>query len=229
MSLENQDQQPVMKRSRGRAWAIALLVAGIVALLVAGTVWLIRLTAEPVASQAELRRAAYDSAMRKAGVDATMPPEPVDLRLIETFGSHSFEATFTAEEIAALLNTYPFTSTMQGATVSLEAVRLAFDDPGVVSMRGRLSAGDRSFSARLTAPASWSATGLSSTGVTELRVSGIEPDAEQTAQASAAVVAYFNELIRAAPGLVVREAAIVEGGLAVSGDAPDTITHPPAP
>lgn len=229
MSLASQDQQPVEMRSRGRAWAIALTVVGIVAVLVAGTVWLVRLTAEPVASQAELRRAAYESAMRKAGVDATMPPEPVDLRLIETFGSHSFDATFTAAEIAALLNTYPFTSAVRGTAVSLGAVRLAFDDPGVVSMRGRLSAGDQSFSARLTAPATWSATGLSSTGITELKVSGIEPDAEQTAQASAAMVAYFNDLIRAAPGLVVRKASIVEGGVAVSGDAPDTISHPPAP
>jgi len=229
MSLEHQSPQPVKKRSAGRAWAIALIVVGIVAVLVAGTVWLVGLTAEPVSSQAERQRAAYESAMRKAGVDATMPPEPVDLRLIETFGSHSFEATFTADEIAALLNTYPFTSTVQGATVSLGAVRMAFEEPGVVSMRGRLSAGDQSFSARLTAPATWTATGLSSSGVTELRVSGIEPDAEQTAQASAAVVAYFNDLIRAAPGLVVRKAAIVEGGLAVSGDAPDTITHPQVP
>lgn len=229
MSLENQDRQPVKKRGRGRAWVIALLVVGIVAVLVAGTVWLVRLTAEPVASQAELRRAAYDSAMRKAGVEATMPPEPVDLRLIQTFRSHSFETTFTAEEIAALLNTYPFTSTIQGTTVSLGAVRLAFEDAGVVSMRGRLSAGDQSFSARLTAPATWTATGLTSTGITELRVSGIEPDAEQTAQASAAVVAYFNDLIRTAPGLVVRKAVIFEDGLAVSGDAPDTITHPQAP
>jgi len=168
----------------------------------------------------------WTSAMAKAGVEATFPPAPVELTEVVPTGRQPFEATFTAEEITALLNVYTYDSDLAGQGASLSEAAASFPAPGVGALRGALSASGSTYEAAIEGPVEYSAKGIDSPGATSLTVEGFNVGGERRQQASDAVVAYLNMYLRAAPGLTVESAEIVEGGLRVKGAAPARLEHP---
>jgi hypothetical protein len=124
------------------------------------------------------------------------------------------------------MNTYTFTTEIAGTAVSISNIAVEFPAPGVAQATGRLVAGPDSYSFEITIPLERSATGIDSPGATSLRVEGFSVGGERRRQASDALVAYLNMYTRAAPGLIVEQAEIVDGGLSVTGSAPAKLEHP---
>lgn len=215
-----------------------IVVLGIVALSVllgvAGlTWWAIAQRGRPTPAGEgpgfEQYRQGWESAMAKAGVEATFPPGPVSVQDVVVQGRAPFDATFTAEEIGALLNVYTFESPIGNTTVSVSGVDVAFPQAGVASIDARLAADNAVYSVSITLPLEHSAKGISSSGATDLEAEGFSVGGERRRQASDALVAYLNLYLRAAPGLVVERAEILEGSVSVTGMAPVTIEHPLEP
>lgn len=171
-------------------------------------------------------RPAWESAMAKAGVEATYPPEPVRVEQLRPSGLRSFSATFTAEEIGALINVYPYEAEMTGQAVALDSVTIAFPRPGVAGANARLIADNTGYSVEVALPLEYTAKGISSQGPSQLKAEGFTIRGDQKQQAVTALVAYLNSYLRAAPGLVVERAEIVEGGVAVTGRAPQRLENP---
>lgn len=169
---------------------------------------------------------AWSSAMAKAGVEATFPPSPVDVSEVRATGKQPFEATFTAEEISALMNVYRYEGEIQQQRFSLRRVKASFPSDGVGSLSGSLIAGNTSYFARIEGPVTYSPTGIDSPGATKLEVEGFTVSGERRTQASDAVIAYLNMYVRAAPGLIVERAEIVDDGLSVKGSAAQRLEHP---
>jgi len=177
----------------------------------------------------ERYRAGWESAMAKASVEATFPAGPVDIREVRPTGLQPFNATFTDAEITALLNTYTFTTEIAGTAVTVSDVDVTFPRAGVAQATARVATGPDSYSVDMTIPLQRSATGIDSPGATSLSVEGFSVKGQRREQASEALVAYLNLYVRAAPGLIVERAEIVNGGLAVTGSAPVKLEHPEAP
>ncbi len=98
-------------------------------------------------------RAAYDSAMQKAGVDAQRTPaQPVELTSVVPTGSHPFSATFSADELAALLTTFVYEYDVAGTRIALRDVRLSSSAPGVADMSASVSANGSTYSGSVTLP-----------------------------------------------------------------------------
>lgn len=167
-------------------------------------------------------RTAYESAMAKAGVDAQFPGRAVDLSDVEVTGSQPLDATFTAEEVSALLNIYRFSGSTD---VALSDVDVEFPSAGVVQLSGKLNYQGSSYRATMTAPVAFDGR-ITSPGATSLNVSGFSVSGQQRTQATQAVVDYFNEALQAAPGLTVESASIGASGVRVQGTAPTSISHP---
>jgi len=168
----------------------------------------------------------WSSAMAKAGVEATFPAGPVDLTQVSPTGSEPFEATFTAEEITALLNVYRYDADLSGQSVSFARAQADFPKPGVGALAGTLSAQGSRYSAEIEGPVTYSATGIDSPGATSLKVEGFTIGGVRRRQASDAVIAYLNLYLRAAPGLTIEDARIVADGVYVKGSAPARLEHP---
>ena len=164
--------------------------------------------------------------MAKAGVEATFPAGPVDLTQVSPSGSEPFEATFTAEEITALLNVYRYEADLSGQSVSFTRAQAAFPKPGVGALAGTLSAQGSNYSAEIAGPVTYAATGIDSPGATSLKVEGFNVGGARRRQASDAVIAYLNLYLRAAPGLTIEDARIVADGVYVKGSAPTRLEHP---
>ncbi len=215
-----------------RAAVIAAVVASVVLVgLIGLVVWAVLASRKPVVVREAPRfdrfEPAWASAMAKAGVEATFPAGPVDVTMAKPFGRVPFEATFTAEEITALLNVYRYQGGIGGQDVSFESPEAAFPRPGVGSLSGQLATGGSSYSATIVGPVTYAATGIDSPGATELTVEGFSVRGDRRTQASEAVIAYLNMYVRAAPGLTVQSAEIVQDGLRVTGSAPARLEHPP--
>jgi hypothetical protein len=164
--------------------------------------------------------------MAKAGVEATFPAGPVDITQVSPSGSVPFEATFTAEEITALLNVYRYQADLTGQSVSFTRASAAFPRPGVGALSGTLSAGGSNYSAEIEGPVTYTATGIDSPGATSLKVEGFNVGGERRRQASDAVISYLNLYVRAAPGLTIEDARVVADGVYVKGSAPALLEHP---
>ena len=81
-----------------------------------------------------------------------LPAGPVDITRVSPSGSEPFEATFTAEEITALLNVYRYTADLTGSPCRSRARRAAFPKPGVGALGGTLSAGGSNYAAEIEGP-----------------------------------------------------------------------------
>jgi len=223
---------PAQTKPAGRGALVAgvvvlLAVAGIVGLIVWAVVTSDR--AAPVSHPEpsfESYEPGWTSAMAKAGVEATFPGGPVELTEVRPTGRRPFEATFTAEEITALLNVYRFEADLGGQSVSISDATAEFPAPGVGALSGTLSAGGSTYSAAIEGPLVHTAKGIDSPGATSLTVEGFGVGGERRRQATEAMVAYLNRYLMAAPGLTVQSARILEGGLQVSGTAPASLEHP---
>lgn len=223
-----EDQQ----RRTPRGALVAIAAAGTFLLLIGGLIaWAIWVSSgnEPprqIVPDFGQYRAGWESAMRKAGVEATFPAGPVELTGVRATGMHSFSATFTAEEITALLNVYRFSRAVQGREVSILEADVAFPAAGQASLTGRLGVDRTSYRAIISAPVSYSNGAVRSSGPARLRVSGFDVGGARLRQAMTAVLGYVNAYVKAAPGLVVTKAEIIEGGLYVEGSAPYSLEHP---
>jgi len=208
--------------------AVVALVA--LAALIALVVWAVGVSNRP-APRAEPPRfdrfeRAWSSAMAKAGVEATFPAGPVEVTTVVATGRVPFEATFTAEEMTALVNVYPFTTDIAGQTISLGNPEVGFPAAGVGTLAGSLETGGSRYDAVITAPVTWGLSGIESPGATELTVEGFSVGGDRRRQATTALIEYLNAYVVAAPGLSVDGAEIVDGGVRVSGFAPASIEHP---
>ena len=212
--------------------AIVAVVVALIALLLLGVVvWLVFAARGGSGGHARAGSLAvqtpFASAMQKAGVKASYPAKaPVSLTGVVATGSHQFTATFTPDEIAALIDTFSYTADVAGMQISMSNATMTFPSPGTVHLAANVTANGGSYSGELTAPVTYSAGEIRSSGVTELSVEGISANAAQKGQVSDALVLYANSLLSAAPGLTIESASIEGDGLHVSGVAPDSLAYP---
>jgi hypothetical protein len=220
------------RRDRSLAIGLAALVA--VVLVLGGlAVWFVLRPASDMAGPTagagdfEQYREAYESAVAKAGVEATFPPEPVALDKLEAEGSHPFEALFTAEEATALLAMHPLIATVEGSQVSLIEPELLFAEGAAMTIGGRILADGRRFRAQIEGPVGFDPdSGVTSPGATEAKVEGFSANESQRSQATDLVLDYGNEYLDAAPGLSVESVTIDSDGVTVAGQAPDRLLTP---
>ncbi len=210
-----------------RTGVVVAVVVVLIALALLGVVgYLIKSAMSPAVSSTSGQMSAFASAMQKAGVRAEFPVAPIELDGVRASGSHPFSATFTAEEIAALLNTFPYTSNGAGINIGVRDVSLKIPNVGSVQLSARVTANGATYSGSVTAPASYAQGHIITPGATKLSVQGIPGSAAQKAQVSDALATYFNAYLSAAPGLHVDAARIYANGFGVTGTAPDTISYP---
>jgi hypothetical protein len=214
-------------RPRGRGGMIAVAVVVVLAVVLLGVVVALIVSARGgTKPDAASSSAAFQSAMKKAGVDAQPPAQPVALTSVKTSGSHSFSASFSPEEVAALLNAFPYEYEAAGIRIQLRDTTIAIPQAGLATFTSRIAANGNTYSGTVTLPLSYAGGQISSTGVTDLTVEGITGNAGQKAQVGDALVAYFNAYLAAAPGLTVKSAVITGTGIDVEGTAPDSLTYP---
>lgn len=221
-------------RRQQRITLIVIVLAFVViALFVGGFLWLFTRSqnqaAAPQVVSYESYRSAWESAMAKVGVEATFPDEPVALTDIRATGVQEFSASFTAEEIAALLTMYPFGYDVQGSTLSLASVIVGFPADGRGSIDCQLVYDGSRYQMQAEGPAEFTSGRVVITPeATALKVEGFGVKGDKRAQAVDLIANYLNALVQAAPRLEVDEARIVGGELEVKGRAPVKIDHPAA-
>ena len=170
---------------------------------------------------------AWTSAMAKAGVEATFPAGPVELTSLRASGQRRFSATFSADEIEALLVVYPFAPTTLPQDVDLRDLEIAFPEPRVSELRARVGVGGAAYSVHAIAPTTYANdTIVIGSTQAKLTVEGFGVDGERKSQALRTFADYLNALLDSAPGLSVDSAEITAEGLAVEGAAPQRIEHP---
>ncbi|MDZ4169674.1 MAG: hypothetical protein U1E26_08465 [Coriobacteriia bacterium] len=207
----------------------ALVVLALV-VLVGWALWVgTRQDAAPPAPSFDRFRSPWESAMAKAGVEATFPAGPAKLTELIPSGRRAFEATFTAQEISALLNVYRHSEDVAGADVQVDAVGVTFSSPAQVELAGSILTGGSRYTAVAKGPARYAGRRITSTGLSALTVEGFAVGGQRRDQAGAALVEYFNAYLDAAPGLSVGSAEIVDGGVVVTGFAPASIQNPSSP
>ena len=201
---------------------VALLVLVTVALAVIWSVGRSRATHTGAAFDA----GAFASAMRKAGVEATAPAAPVDLTEVQASGSHPFTATFTAEELSAVLNAFPYSADVMGTPIELSRVTVTLPGEGRVGISGRVTVNDSTYSGSVTGKATVEAGTMTVSGPVEASAEGIGVGGDRARQAADALAAYFTAYFAAAPGLTVESAQIASDGVRVTGQAPDRLVLP---
>jgi hypothetical protein len=211
-----------------RGWIGWTVGAVIVVLVIGGLVGVVVWSRSRGSGAAAYSSAAtpFDSAMKKAGVKATFPPAPVDLVTLKAAGAHPFDATFTAQEVSALMNAFPHAVPVQGAEVALSRVTVTFPAPGTAGISGTVSMNSSSYSGFVTGPVEYASGGITSPGATEAQGEGMQLSAGQTQQVTGIVLAYLNGYLAAAPGFSVQSATVTADGVHVTGTAPDSLTLP---
>ena len=164
--------------------------------------------------------------MRKASVDATFPAEPIDITSLNAAGQHAFEATFTAEEITALVNVYRYAPS--GQAVTLQQVTVRFPNAGEAAVSGSAVINGSAYSAEIAASPTYENGSIVAAGPIRVSVEGFGVGGDRARQAADAVLAYLNEFLDAAPGLTVDTAEITSEGVRVTGKAPDLLLNPSA-
>ena len=215
--------------NRGRGCLIAgVLVAVVVLLALGGLVWWAALqpgastTSGPTVGSAA-DTSAFGSAMRKAGVKAPpAPTSPVPLTSVKPLGSHPFDATFTFEELAAVLRAFSYTPK------SATSIRLRVDalsqTGGDLRLDGEVTAAGSSYGGYVQGPVRFVGGKIVPDGSFTANAGGISVGGAQAAQAAGILLEYLNRFLAAAPGLKVSSAAVVTGGVHVTGTAPDSIS-----
>jgi hypothetical protein len=162
--------------------------------------------------------------MRKASVDATFPADPIDITSLNAAGQHAFQATFTAEEITALLTVYRYTPS--GQAVTLQQVTVQFPNAGEAAVSGSADINGSAYSAEIAATTAYENGSIVALGPVRVSVEGFGVGGDRGRQAADAVLTYLNEFLDAAPGLTVDTAEITSEGVRVTGKAPDLLLNP---
>lgn len=220
---------PAPKRGRGCLIAGVLTVV-VVLFALGGFVWWSVLrpgasgTTGGTAIGSAAETSAFASAMRKAGVRApTAPKSPVDLTSLKTAGEHPFQATFTPDELAALLRAFSYTPT-SGMSMRLNVQSLSQTGGGNLRLTGDVTASGTSYGGWIEGPVSFTNGKIVSAGAFTANTGGLTIQGSQAAQAAGVLVGYLNDYIAAAPGLTVGSAAVTADGIHVTGTAPDSIS-----
>ena len=213
--------------SSRRAIIISVVAAiALVAVLVGVVVWALNRPSVSAVDPAATR-SAFASAMRKASVDATYPPDaPVPLTSVIPTGKHAFSATFSAEELTALLSAFSYTARVNGTSATLQRATVKLVDPNTLGLTATVNSDGNTFSATMEGPITYELGRAASTGATSANVEGITLDSDQLTQLTDAVLGYLNAYLDDAPGLRIGSARVASDGLAVTGVAPDSITYP---
>jgi hypothetical protein len=220
---------PDPNRRRGRGCAVAAAIV-FVLLLAAAALGAYFVLGQPAkVSPAEKVRtpevqSAFSSAMKKAGVSAPhAPTSPVEIATVKPIGKHSFEATFTYEELTALLAAFSHASkSAKKAGAAVTSVEKADGDG--VRVNGEITIGGVSYSGTLEGTAKYSGGKIASDGEISATMNGFPVPGSQTDGAATLLIRYLNSYLAAAPGLKVDSARIAEDGVRVTGTAPDTIS-----
>lgn len=215
--------------ARFRAVVIVVLALFVIALAI--IVWIAFTSdgAEPAAptNAIVVYHDDWESAMRKAGVTADFPDAPVSLTQLEATGRHRFSATFSEDEVAALLSVYRFESRVYGDRAALDHVEVDFPKAGYARLTGRVTLRGDPYLAYAAAPVRYDGEHIViEQELAQLSVEGISVGGRQRERVVSMVSTYVNDLLVAAPGLSVKQAAIVPGGVRVVGSAPDSIGNP---
>jgi hypothetical protein len=216
---------PSPKRKQWVGWVVGIVAAVIViGALVGVVVWALGRGAHPADFSAY--KPGFDSAMVKAGTSATFPGAPVELSGVSATGSHPFDATFTAEEVTALVNVFPWTTDIQGTSVAVSGVTVGFPSAGTANLDAVVKVNGSSYSGTLEGPVEYQSGAIASTGATKVVAEGFTVSGDRASQATNMLLVYLNAYLKAAPGLKVDKAAVTADGVTVSGTAPDSLTLP---
>jgi hypothetical protein len=216
---------PAPRKKRWLGWVIGILSAVIVIGALTGVVvWALGRGSR--SQDFSAYRTGFDSAMTKAGTKATFPGAPVELSSVSATGSHPFDATFTAEEITALVNTFPWTTEIQATSVAVSGVTVGFPSAGTASLDAAVKVNGSSYSGSLEGPVAYRMGSITSPGATKVTAEGFTVSGDRAAQATDMLLVYLNAYLAAAPGLKVQKAAVTADGVSVSGTAPDSLTLP---
>ena len=211
-----------------------LAIAGVVVLVGLGAlVWWATARASrpapPVAAPSiQPYRAAWESAMAKAGWRLRIRWDPSSSRSSTPPGCGPSRRRSLPRR-SPRFNVCRFEGKIAGSAVSLSDVSLSFPSPGVAMADASVSIDGTAYSMRVTLPLVRDAKGVHSPGATDLVAEGFTVKGARRTQATDAIVGYLNAYVNSAPGLVVQDAAIVAGGLRVTGSAPQRLENPAQP
>jgi len=218
----------VAEDTTSRKAVIISVIVGVVfvAILVGVVVWALN---RPSTSgpDAAANRAAFDSAMSKASVEASYPPgAPIPLTSVKATGEHTFSATFTAEELTALLSAFSYTAELNGSKASVGRATVRLAGPDSLGLDASVNVDGNTLGATMEGPIAYSFGSVTSAGATSANVEGVSLNAAQKTQLTDAVVGYLNAYLAHAPGLRIGSVRIASDGVVVTGNAPDRLTYP---
>lgn len=218
---------PTTAKSSRRAVIIGVSVVAVFVAIIAGTVvWALGRDSAP-AVDPEATRTAFSSAMKKAGVEADYPEgAPIDLTSVAATGGHPFSASFTAEELSALLATFRYTFSANGSTASLDRADVSVITTGTMGLNGGVTVDGKGYSAVIEGPVAMKFGMVSSPGATSATVEGFSLKGAQRDQLTSGVLDYVNAYLSAAPGLKVGSARVTGDAVVVTGTAPDRLEYP---
>jgi hypothetical protein len=217
---------PKRKRGCGCAIAAAIVLALLLAAAALGAYFVLGQPAKVTPAE-QVRtpevQSAFSSAMKKAKVSAPQAPSaPVEIATIKPVGKHIFEATFSYEELTALLAAFSHASkSAQKAGASVTSVEKA---DGGVRVSGRFTMSGMSYTGTIEGPAKYSGGKIATDGKVSATMNGFPVPGSQAEQAATLLIRYLNGYLASAPGLKVDSAEIAKGGVHVTGTAPDTIS-----
>jgi hypothetical protein len=215
---------PGPDRKGGRGCLLAGLAVALVAGLALGgfVVWaLMRPSSAPNTQPAA---GPFASAMKKAGVSApAAPAAPVNLVSVKAVGSHPFDATFSLDELTALLRSFAYAPT-SGTQFNIAVDSVSQQRGGSLRIAGKVTSGGTSYNGWVQGPVQFSGGQITRNGAPSANAEGIDVSGAQAEQAASVLIDYLNGYLAAAPGLKVDSATITTDGVHVTGTAPDRIT-----
>lgn len=218
--------RPPRRRGCGTAAVVVLVLVGIAAASF-GLFWMF-VRPNQRANHTNAGMTPYESAMYRAGVKSPgQPINPVDLATVQPKGSHSFDATFTPDELATLANTFPHEVAVGNTPVSLRNIQMQAIK-NALQIHATVAAGGSAYQGSATGNVSVVAGKFLSNGPITVEAEGQTLAGAQAQQAESLLLAYANGYLAAAPGLKVESAEITPvGNIHVVGTAPDSISWQP--